>query len=67
MKGPEQGPANIAIDGDRYADVTWYEHSDTHQARILTSRLLDDGDHTLTITAKGRITLDCIEALTLEQ
>jgi DUF1680 family protein len=65
MKGPEQGLADIVIDGDRYADVKWYEHRDTHQARILTSRLLHDGKHRMTITAKGRITLDCIEALTL--
>ena len=67
MKGPEQGLADIVIDGDPYADVKWYEHRDVHQARILTSRLLDDGKHTMAITAKGRITLDCIEVLTFEK
>ncbi len=67
MKGPEQGLADVFIDGDPYRDVKWYEHSDTHQARILTSRLLDDGKHRMAITAKGTITLDCIEVLTFEK
>jgi hypothetical protein len=66
MKGPEQGLADIVIDEDRYRDVKCYEHRDVHQARLLTSRLLGEGKHTLTITAKGRITLDCIETLTFE-
>jgi hypothetical protein len=67
MKGPEQGLADIVIDGDRYRDVKWYEHRDTHQAPVLTSRLLDNSKHRMTITAKREITLDCIEALTFEK
>jgi hypothetical protein len=67
MKGPEQGLADIVIGGDRYRDVKWYEHRDNHQARVLTSRLLNNSKHTMTITAKGRITLDCIEVLTFEK
>ncbi len=67
MKGPEQGLADIVIDGDRYRDVKCYEHRDVHQARLLTSRLLNDGKHTMTIIAKGRIALDCIELLTFER
>nr|NIR00218.1 hypothetical protein [Gemmatimonadales bacterium] len=66
-KGPEEGLADIVIDGDRYADVKWYEHGESHQARMLTSRLLDEGEHRMTITAKGRITVDCIEVLTFEK
>ncbi len=64
MRGPGQGLADITIDGDCYRDVKWYEHRETQQSRVMTSRLLDGGCHKMTIAAKGRIALDSIEVLT---
>jgi hypothetical protein len=37
------------------------------QCYFIARTSVDNGKHRMTITAKGRITLDCVEALTFEK